>query len=91
MSQQTNDYDPDLSVWPEYAIPVDFVQQHPGLRQELTGSARTLQVPLLLGTIISTQRDDNILVFVVLFCHRRTCIDCNDPHDKKPASDNNFF
>lgn len=58
LSEEASLYEPDLIVWPEYSIPVDFISNQEVIRQELTLLAKELRTKLLLGTIKSTFVDE---------------------------------
>lgn len=55
---------PDLIIWPETAIPMDF-RFNPALKEKITRLARQMQTPLLLGVALQENgRDYNAAVLV---------------------------
>ncbi|MCH2191658.1 MAG: hypothetical protein MK188_12105, partial [Gammaproteobacteria bacterium] len=59
LSRQAVRHDPDLIVWPEYAIPVDFVNHSARLRQRLTDLSTELSTPLVVGSMVVDGNSDD--------------------------------
>lgn len=51
LTKRAGEADPDIIVWPEYALPIDIVGSHPVIRDAVAGIARDAGAKLVIGSV----------------------------------------